>query len=52
MTDAPSAVTELLPDTGGMRRQIRPKAERRQRLIDATIRCIARHELSAVTMQR
>ena len=33
------------------RRQIRPRAERRQQLIDATIRCIARHGLSAVTMQ-
>ncbi len=51
MTDAPSAVTELMPDTGSKRRQIRPKAERRQQLIDATIRCIAQHGLSAVTMQ-
>ena len=51
MTDAPRAVTELLPDTGSKRRQIRPKAERRQQLIDATIRCIAQHGLSAVTMQ-
>jgi AcrR family transcriptional regulator len=51
MTDTPGAVTEASPDTGGKRRQIRPKAERRQQLIDATIRCIAQHGLSAVTMQ-
>ena len=35
----------------GKRRQIRPKAERRQQLIDATIRCIAQHGLSAITVQ-
>ena len=51
MTDASSAVTEALPEAGSKRRQIRPKAERRQQLIDATIRCIAQHGLSAVTMQ-
>jgi TetR/AcrR family transcriptional repressor of bet genes len=51
MTDASSAVTEALPEAGSKRRQIRPKAERRQQLIDATIRCIAHHGLSAVTMQ-
>ena len=51
MTDASSAVTEALSEAGGKRRQIRPKAERRQQLIDATIRCIAQHGLSAVTMQ-
>ena len=51
MTDASSAVTEALPEAGSKRRQIRPRAERRQQLIDATIRCIAQHGLSAVTMQ-
>jgi TetR/AcrR family transcriptional repressor of bet genes len=51
MTDASGAVTEALPEAGSKRRQIRPKAERRQQLIDATIRCIAQHGLSAVTMQ-
>ena len=51
MTDASGAVTEALPEPGSKRRQIRPKAERRQQLIDATIRCIAQHGLSAVTMQ-
>jgi TetR/AcrR family transcriptional repressor of bet genes len=51
MTDASGAVTEALPEAGSKRRQIRPKAERRQQLIDATIRCIAKHGLSAVTMQ-
>ena len=51
MTDASSAVTEALPEAGSKRRQIRPKAERRRQLIDATIRCIAHHGLSAVTMQ-
>ena len=35
----------------GKRRQIRPKAERRQQLIDATIRCIAQQGLSAITLQ-
>ena len=35
----------------GRRRQIRPKAERRQQLIDATIRCIAQQGLSAITLQ-
>jgi TetR/AcrR family transcriptional repressor of bet genes len=33
------------------RRQVRPRSERRQQLIDATIRCIAAHGLSATTMQ-
>ena len=51
MADASSAVTEALPEAGSKRRQIRPKAERRQQLIDATIRSIAQHGLSAVTMQ-
>ena len=35
----------------GKRRQIRPKAARSQQLIDATIRCIAQHGLSAITVQ-
>ena len=51
MTEASSTLTEALPESGAKRRQIRPKAERRQQLIDATIRCIARHGLSSVTMQ-
>ena len=51
MTHASSAMTETLPEAGNKRRQIRPKAERRQQLIDATIRCIAQHGLSTVTMQ-
>ena len=51
MTDTSGAVIEALPDTGSKRRQIRPKAERRQQLIDETIRCIAQHGLSAITMQ-
>jgi len=51
MTDTSGAVIDASSDTGSKRRQIRPKAERRQQLIDATIRCIARHGLSAVTMQ-
>ena len=51
MTDASSAVTESSPEADSKRRQIRPKAERRQQLIDATIRCIAQHGLSVVTMQ-
>ena len=33
------------------KRRILPRAERRQQLIDATIRCIAQHGLSATTMQ-
>ena len=33
------------------RRRILPKAERRRQLIEATIRCIAQHGLSATTMQ-
>ncbi len=33
------------------RRKVLPKAERRQQLIDATIRCIAQYGLSATTMQ-
>ena len=51
MTDASSATPEVLADAQTKRRQILPKAERRQQLIDATIRCIAQHGLSAVTMQ-
>ena len=51
MTDASGAVTEALPEPGSKRRQIRPKAERRQQLIDATIRCIAQQGRAAVTMQ-
>ena len=51
MSDASGTVREVSPDIRSKRRQIRPKAERRQQLIDATIRCIAQHGLSAVTMQ-
>jgi len=51
MTEASSATPEVLVDAQTKRRQILPKAERRQQLIDATIRCIAQHGLSAVTMQ-
>ncbi|MEK9791514.1 MAG: TetR family transcriptional regulator C-terminal domain-containing protein [Halieaceae bacterium] len=51
MTEASSATPEVLADAQTKRRQILPKAERRQQLIDATIRCIAQHGLSAVTMQ-
>ena len=51
MTEASSATTEVLAGAHTKRRQILPKAERRQQLIDATIRCIARHGLSAITMQ-
>ena len=51
MTDASSATPEVLAHAQIKRRQILPKAERRQQLIDATIRCIAQHGLSAVTMQ-
>lgn len=51
MTEASSATPEALADAQTKRRQILPKAERRQQLIDATIRCIAQHGLSAVTMQ-
>ncbi len=51
MTDVPSAAAEVSTDANTKRRQIRPKAERRRQLIDATIRCIARHGLSSVTMQ-
>lgn len=51
MSDASGLMTEEAPQTTGKRRQIRPKAERRQQLIDATIRCIAQHGLSKVTMQ-
>ena len=51
MTEVSSAITEALAGAQTKRRQILPKAERRQQLIDATIRCIARHGLSAVTMQ-
>ena len=51
MSDASSTVLDAASCSTGKRRQIRPKAERRQQLIDATIRCIAQHGLSAVTMQ-
>ena len=51
MTEASSATPEVRVDAQTKRRQILPKAERRQQLIDATIRCIAQHGLSAVTMQ-
>jgi TetR/AcrR family transcriptional repressor of bet genes len=51
MTDGPASAAHTASDSSGKRRQIRPKAERRQQLIDATIRCIAQHGLSAVTMQ-
>ena len=51
MTDTSGVVTAASPHTGIKRRQIRPKAERRQQLIDAAIRCIAQAGLSAVTMQ-
>ena len=51
MSDASGVMTEEPPQAAGKRRQIRPRAERRQQLIDATIRCIAQHGLSKVTMQ-
>ena len=51
MTEASSATPEVLADAQTKRRRILPKAERRQQLVDATIRCIAQHGLSAVTMQ-
>lgn len=51
MSDASGVVTEEPPQAAGKRRQIRPRAERRQQLIDATIRCIAQRGLSAVTLQ-
>ncbi|RZO80727.1 MAG: TetR family transcriptional regulator [Halieaceae bacterium] len=51
MSDASGVMTEEVPQAIGKRRQIRPRAERRQQLIDATIRCIAQHGLSKVTMQ-
>ena len=51
MTDGSASAVHTASDSSGKRRQIRPKAERRQQLIDATIRCIAQHGLSAVTMQ-
>jgi TetR/AcrR family transcriptional repressor of bet genes len=51
MSDASATVLDVASCSTGKRRQIRPKAERRQQLIDATIRCIAQHGLSAVTMQ-
>jgi len=51
MSDASGVMTEEVPPAIGKRRQIRPRAERRQQLIDATIRCIAQHGLSKVTMQ-
>ena len=51
MTDGSASAAHTASDSSGKRRQIPPKAERRQQLIDATIRCIAQHGLSAVTMQ-
>jgi TetR/AcrR family transcriptional repressor of bet genes len=51
MSDASGVMTEEVPPAIGKRRQIRPRAERRQQLIDATLRCIAQHGLSKVTMQ-
>lgn len=51
MSDASATVLDVASCSTGKRRQIRPKAERRQQLIGATIRCIAQHGLSAVTMQ-
>jgi len=51
MSDASGVITEESPQANSKRRQIRPRAERRQQLIDATIRCIAQHGLSKVTMQ-
>ncbi|MFZ9128756.1 MAG: TetR family transcriptional regulator C-terminal domain-containing protein [Pseudomonadales bacterium] len=48
--DAPA---EGQPTSGQQKkvRQIRPKAERRRELIQATIRCIAKYGLSATTVQ-
>ena len=43
------AVTASEPER--KRRKIRPRSERRQQLIDATIRCIAHYGLSSTTMQ-
>ena len=51
MSDASSLVAGEPAGAAVKRRQIRPKAERRQQLIDATIRCIAQRGLSAITMQ-
>ncbi len=34
------------------KREVRPRSERRQQLIDATIRCIAEHGLSDTTLQQ
>ena len=51
MSDASGVITEEAPRATSKRRQIRPRAERRQQLIDATIRCIAQRGLSKVTMQ-
>ena len=51
MSDTVSEKELAQSPSGGKRRQVRPKAERRQQLIDATIRCIAQQGLSAVTLQ-
>ena len=51
MSDASGVIMEEAPQATSKRRQIRPRAERRQQLIDATIRCIAQRGLSKVTMQ-
>jgi DNA-binding transcriptional regulator YbjK len=51
MSDASGVVTEEPPQASGKGAQIRPRAERRQQLIDCHYRCIAQHGLSKVTMQ-
>ena len=51
MSDASGLVAREPVGAALKRRQIRPKAERRQQLIDSTIRCIAQRGLSSVTMQ-
>ena len=45
------AATDVAESVAKKRRRILPKAERRRQLIEATIRCIAQHGLSATTMQ-
>lgn len=49
MPTASQPASNLPPEK--KRREIRSRSERRQQLIDATIRCIAQHGLSATTMQ-
>ena len=51
MSDASGLVASEPVGAALKRRQIRPKAERRQQLIDSTIRCIAQRGLSSITMQ-